>query len=104
MGRAYEYWLQSQQDRHDGAPDIRVLWDKRPVARKTHRCGLCGEEIMIGARYSSVGLIEDGLFRAEKTHEGAYHYPSGCPAVGARDRAEAEEQFRKDEALFGDPA
>lgn len=69
-------------------PDIRVLWDKTPKARKAHRCDACGEEIAAGEVYESRGYTEDGAFKAEKLHRWAYLYPSGCPTRGALDAAE----------------
>lgn len=102
--RTFAAWLQSNEDRHDEAPDIRVLWTRTSRARKPYVCDACGEVIAFGERYESTGLIEDGVFRHERRHFGAYQFPSGCPRIGQQDRAEAEEQFRRDEALFNPKA
>lgn len=99
-GAAYEAWVDSMRDMRDSAPDIRIIWDKSPVARKEHRCDCCGETITIGKRYESRGIVEDGAFRAEKLHRWAYQYPSGCPGRRERDLAELREQAAKDDVLF----
>lgn len=71
-------------------PDIRVLWNKTPKARKAHLCDACGDEIAVGEVYESTGWIEDGERKIEKRHRWAFQYPSGCPARRARDLAEIE--------------
>lgn len=86
-----EIWNEMQAD---AAPDIRVLWDKTPVARKPHRCDCCGGEIASGEKYESRGIVLDGAFQAEKLHRWAYQYPSGCPRLRARDMAEIQEEPR----------
>jgi hypothetical protein len=80
----------------DEAPDIRILWDKTPVARKQYRCDRCGEMIEPGTKYSTVGLREDGAFRHDRTHRFANFYPSGCPTLGERDRAEIAKDHSDD--------
>lgn len=84
----------------DAAPDIRVLWDRTPHARKVYRCDRCGDEIAAGQVYDSLGIVEDGTFRHERKHHWADQYPSGCPAIGLRDKAELAKQFALDERLF----
>jgi len=74
----------------DDAPDIRVLWDKRPQARKPYVCARCGDAIEVGQKYASTGIVLDGTFEARKTHLYADYYPSGCPRLGEKDRAEIE--------------
>jgi hypothetical protein len=74
----------------DGAPDVRVVWDKTPTARLPHLCDVCNEEITPGTVYESVGYYEDGEFVTQKRHRWAYQYPSGCPRFAERDRREAE--------------
>lgn len=87
-------------DMEDCAPDIRVLWDRTPVARKAYLCDACGDPIQIGERYASTGLREDGAFRHERTHLWAYQDPSGCPAQRAKDLAELADQYARDIADF----
>jgi hypothetical protein len=89
-------------DNVDQAPDVTVLWERSPVARIVHLCDRCNDEIAPGTRYCSTGLRVDGVFEYIKTHVGAYRYPSGCPSVGARDRADEAAQFKADRALFPD--
>ena len=76
------------RDGMDEAPDIVVLWDRKPVARKVHRCDRCAEEIVIGERYEDTGLTTDGVFERLKRHLGAYAWPSGCPALRDKELAE----------------
>lgn len=92
-------WLSSD----DGAPDIRVLWNKTPKARKAHMCDACNEEIAPGEIYSSTGVITDGAFEATKTHRWAYHHPSGCPARNAKDVAELRAQYEAEAEAFRPP-
>jgi hypothetical protein len=94
-----ELWNEMQRD---AAPDIRVLWDKQPVARKAHRCARCGDEIKAGERYESTGIITDGVLEATKQHRWAYQYPSGCPVFGERDRAELLEQESAERQQYGE--
>jgi hypothetical protein len=82
------------------APEIVILWDRQPTARKEYRCDCCGDPLPAGERYSSVGLREDGEFRHKRTHLGSWRYPSGCPRIGARDRADEQAQFERDQQLF----
>jgi len=82
------------------APVIRVLWQRKPHARKPYVCEQCREPIAPGERYESVGLIEDGAFRHMTLHINAAQYPSGCPSTGQRDAAELADQFEKDRAAF----
>lgn len=82
----------------DGAPSVTVIWDKTPVARIPHLCAHCGGKIEPGTRYQSVGRIVDGKFEAEKTHRWAYQYPSGCPGIGDKDKAELADQYARDKA------
>jgi hypothetical protein len=70
-----------------GAPDIQVIWDKTPRARRAHLCDSCGEEIAVGEVYESRGLYMDGEFQTEKLHRYAYRYPRGCPRFRAQDIA-----------------
>lgn len=93
-------WSIWQEMQADAAPDVRVIWNKTPKARKPHLCDLCNEEIAVGEVYSSMGVITDGVFEATKMHRWAGGYPSGCPTRGARDRAEAEAQFAADQEAF----
>lgn len=72
-------------------PDIVLLWEKTPKARKPHLCDRCNEPIAVGEQYESAGWREDGEFQFRKCHRWAYHYPSGCPSIGAKDKAELEE-------------
>jgi hypothetical protein len=44
----------------------------------------------------------DGVFEYQKTHLGAYRYPSGCPSIGAKDREGEAQQFEADRHLFPD--
>lgn len=88
-----------EQDYRD-APDVRQLWAKDQVARVPHECACCKETIQPGERYTSWGMLVDGAFEYSKHHVGAYFYPSGCPGIGARERAEEEAQFAKDQALW----
>lgn len=89
-------------DNQDQAPDVTTLWQKQPVARKPHLCACCGEAIPPGTHYSSTGMRVDGVFEYQKTHLGAYRYPSGCPSIGAKDREGEAQQFEADRHLFPD--
>lgn len=90
------------RDWQDDAPAVTVLWDKRHTARQLHVCSACGEEIAIGARYQSVGVITDGEFSVEKFHGFGGVFPRECPRFADQDRAELEAQFETDrEAFFG---
>lgn len=80
-------------DRNNGAPDIVLLWQKRPVARKAHLCMCCHEGINPGERYTSVGMLNDGVFEHLKTHVDAYYSPSGCPKLATRDQADLEAEL-----------
>lgn len=80
------------RDQNDGAPDVRVLWNKTPKAKRPHLCDQCHEEIAPGEVYESQGYIIDGEFTAKKTHRWAYHYPSGCPRFRHRDLTELQFQ------------
>lgn len=80
-------------------PDFTSLWDKSHVARRSHLCTVCGEEIASGSRYRSIGFIMDGRFEAQKVH-GVVGFPSTCPKFAERDRRELAEQFEKDRAKF----
>lgn len=93
-----EMWNEQQRD---AAPDVRLLWHKRPVARKPHLCDHCNDEIAPGTRYESIGLLSDGTFQFEKLHLFAHHCPSGCPRFRNRERAELEAQFKDDAKHFG---
>lgn len=79
-------------------PDIRVLWERKPTARKPHRCDRCAEEIRIGERYEDTGLINDGVFERLKHHLGAYAWPSHCPALREKDLAELAAEEQRDRA------
>lgn len=72
-----ELWNEAQRD---AAPDVRTLWHRYPVARRAHRCDLCGGEIAAGTQYETQGYLEDGALRRFKSHQFAYYEPSGCPA------------------------
>jgi hypothetical protein len=87
---------------NDG-PEHTQLWEKSHRARKARLCDCCKEMIEVGQRYRSSGYLLDGKFEYWVRHEFGEMCPSGCPKFRARDLAEAEEQFRKDEALFGGP-
>ena len=82
-----EIWAELQRE---AAPDIVVLWDKTPKARRPHLCDACNEEIAPGTVYESRGWREDGEFKTEKLHRWAYQHPSGCPRFAERDKREAE--------------
>lgn len=82
------------------APDVVMLWDRTHTARKSRECQMCHEQIEIGQRYQSTGMRVDGVFEHWVRHENGERYPSGCPKLGAIDKAEAEEQFSKDQALW----
>lgn len=91
------------QDLSD-VPDYRRLWMRTHVARKPGRpCDCCHEPIEVGQKYESHGYTEDGVFKHDRCHWAAYHYPSGCPKYAARDRAEAEAQMAADEKLWAPP-
>jgi hypothetical protein len=47
-----------------------LLHDERPVARKAHRCGFCGERIEPGTRYHRQDIADDGRRYAWKAHLG----------------------------------
>jgi hypothetical protein len=79
------------------APDITILWDRKPVARIEHRCQRCGDPILPGTRYHSYGLIVDGEREITKQHEGANNYPSACPKIGMKEAGEMADQFIKDQ-------
>ena len=89
----------------DGAPVVRVLWNKTHKARYAHICDTCGDEIAAGTTYHSVGVIVDGHFSTQKTH-GKGGWPSACSRLDDRDRKEAAEQFERDKQRFfpEDPA
>lgn len=88
-----------EQDWRD-APDVRVLWQKTQKASKPYQCSCCKSVIEKGARYTSWGMLVDGVFEYSRHHEDAYRYPSGCPTIGAKDRAEVEAKIAKDQALW----
>ncbi|NLS27967.1 hypothetical protein S2M10_29690 [Sphingomonas sp. S2M10] len=96
----FDAWYEAMSNERGDAPDIRVLWNRASTARKYYHCDLCGGEITPGERYSSTGLIEDGVFRHERMHDRAIGYPSGCPSIGAKERAENDAQFEADRAQF----
>ncbi|ARR53453.1 hypothetical protein HY78_08455 [Rhizorhabdus wittichii DC-6] len=81
MGYEYDY-------APDEAPEVIVLWDRKPTARRPHRCDRCGEEIGLGERYESTGVKTDGQFEHLKRHLGAYAWPSHCPSLRAKELAE----------------
>jgi hypothetical protein len=72
-------------------PEIVLLWNRTPRARRAHLCDHCNEPIAIGEKYETAGWLEDGVFTFRKTHRFAYNYPSGCPVLGAKERAELNE-------------
>ena len=75
-------------------PDIRVIWERRPKAKKPHLCCVCDEEIAIGTVYENRGYYYEGEFRTEKHHAGAYLMPRGCPKFLTADIAAQEEAMR----------
>lgn len=81
-------------------PDCRTLWDRVHTARKAQRCGFCKEMIEPGQRYQSTGYLVDGKFEHWVRHENGERYPSGCPKYRARDLAESEAEFKRDEAMW----
>lgn len=89
-------------DRDHDAPTVRILWDKKHVARRAHLCSLCDEEISPGTPYRSVGVIVDGEFETQKSHGafGAGAYPSQCPRFAERDREDIAAQFEADRLLL----
>ena len=44
-----------------------AYWEKRPIARKTHRCNECATTIHTGERYEMVDSLSDGHFSRFRT-------------------------------------
>lgn len=53
----------------DGAPYVKVLNARTPVAAKPYLCDICGKTIEKGSRYVMVAQLIDGAFAMFRAHE-----------------------------------